>query len=108
MTITLPPPLDVYLSAEAGNDTAPLAQCFAANAVVRDEGRTYQGLEAIQAWKKDTKARYRYSIEPLALSQDGKVVTMRVRLTGTFPGSPVELNYMFVLKNSEIVSLEIN
>jgi hypothetical protein len=108
MNMTLPPPLDAYLNAETTSDTASLANCFAANAVVRDEGRTIEGLEAIQAWKKDTKARYQYSVEPLNLSQDGAAVTMRVRLTGAFPGSPVELTYTFVLAGGKIASLEIH
>ncbi|CAB3804134.1 nuclear transport factor 2 family protein [Pararobbsia alpina] len=70
MNMTLPPPLDAYLKAETTSDTGPLANCFAADAVVRDEGRTIEGLEAIQAWKKDSKARYQYNVEPLDVSQD--------------------------------------
>src|SRR5260370_34270941 len=50
MNMTLPPPLDAYLNAETTSDTAPLANCFAADAVVRAEGRTIEALEAIQAW----------------------------------------------------------
>ncbi|MFL9937201.1 nuclear transport factor 2 family protein [Paraburkholderia sp. RL18-103-BIB-C] len=108
MNMTLPPPMDAYLNAETTSDTAPLANCFAADAVVRDEGRTIEGLEAIQAWKKDTKAKYQYAVEPLDWSQDGAAVTMRARLTGAFPGSPVELTYTFVLAGGKIVSLEIH
>jgi len=51
---------------------------------------------------------YTYAIEPLDLSQDGAAVTMRARLTGAFPGSPVELTYTFVLADGKIVSLEIH
>ena len=108
MNVTLPSPLDVYLNAEANSDTAPLVHCFASDAVVHDEGRTIKGLEAIQAWKKDAKARYQYNVEPLDVSQDGAAVTMRARLTGAFLGSPVELTYAFVLAGGKIVSLEIH
>ncbi|RKT22456.1 SnoaL-like protein [Paraburkholderia sp. RAU2J] len=108
MSIILPPPVDAYLKAETTSDTAPLENCFAADAVVRDEGRTIEGLEAIQAWKKDTKAKYQYTVEPLDLSEDGAAVTMRARLTGAFPGSPVELTYTFVLADGKIASLEIH
>jgi ketosteroid isomerase-like protein len=108
MNMTLPPPLDAYLNAEATSDTASLANCFAADAIVRDEGRTIKGIEAIQAWKKDAKARYQYNVEPLNVSQDGAAVTMRARLTGTFPGSPVALTYTFVLAGGKIASLEIH
>jgi len=44
MNITLPPPLNAYLNAETTSDTAPLANCFAADAVERDEDRTLQDL----------------------------------------------------------------
>ena len=32
---------------------------------------------------------------------------MRARLTGEFPGGPVELDHIFKLSNDKIVSLEI-
>jgi hypothetical protein len=108
MELNLPQPLTTYLNAEATTDVAALADCFAADAVVRDEGRTYQGLEAIQAWKRDAKAKYRYSVLPLEVSRDGATVKMRVRLTGPFPGSPVEVTYTFVLAHDKIASLEID
>jgi len=107
MNITLPAALAVYLKAEASTDTDILASCFAADAVVRDEGRKIEGLEAIKAWKKTSKAKYQYSVEPLGASQDAATVTMPARLTGNFPGSPVEVTYTFVLAGDKIASLEI-
>ncbi|KWR90267.1 polyketide cyclase [Cupriavidus sp. IDO] len=108
MSMTLPAPLGAYLASEASPDTSALASCFAADAVVRDEGRTIRGLDAIKAWKTDAKARYQYRIEPLDTSQDGATVTMQARLTGNFPGSPVVLTYTFVLAEGKIASLEIH
>ena len=32
---------------------------------------------------------------------------MRARLTGEFPGGPVELDHIFKLSNDKVVSLEI-
>lgn len=37
----------------------------------------------------------------------GDKVDARARLTGEFPGSPVELDYIFKLSNDKIASLEI-
>jgi hypothetical protein len=34
-------------------------------------------------------------------------VTLRARIAGDFPGSPVELDHIFTLSNDEIASLEI-
>ena len=39
MTVPLPEPIATYVAAENADDTAALAACFAADAVVRDEGR---------------------------------------------------------------------
>jgi hypothetical protein len=46
-------------------------------------------------------------LEPLAASVHGQTVTLRARLTGTFPGSPVEVDYTFTLANDRITSLVI-
>src|SRR6267143_695196 len=53
----LPPSLVAYLNSEATTDVESLANCFAADAVVHDEGRAIRGLDAIKAWKKDAKTR---------------------------------------------------
>ena len=103
----LPPPLLAYLKAEATTDVESLATCFAADAVVHDEGRVIRGLDAIKAWKKDAKAKYKYTVEPLDAVQDQATVTLRARLSGSFPGSPIEVTYRFVLVNDKIALLEI-
>ena len=108
MNPIMPVPLVVYFSAERTTDTELLARCFAADAIVQDEGRTMIGLDAIKGWKRETKAKYQYSIEPLRVSQVADVVTVQARLTGTFPGSPIELSYRFVLAGEKIASLEIH
>jgi hypothetical protein len=37
----------------------------------------------------------------------GDKVTVRARVTGAFPGSPIELDHIFKLSNDKIASLEI-
>jgi hypothetical protein len=84
-----------------------MAQCFAEDAVVRDEGKTIKGLDAIKQWKVETKKKYQHSIEPLAsVQKDGKTIVTN-RLTGNFPGSPIVLQFIFTLQGSKIASLEI-
>jgi hypothetical protein len=103
----LPTPIALYIDAENRDDTEALAQCFAENAVVRDEGETIEGLAAIEQWKAETKRKYQHTIEPLASAQkDGKTIVTN-RLTGNFPGSPIELEFVFKLDGDKIASLEI-
>jgi len=108
MTTTLPPPIKRYLRADAGDDEDLFSACFAADAEVRDEGRTLRGLNAIIAWRREAKQKYAHRVEPLTASQEGDKVLLTARLTGNFPGSPVELTYSFVLRADRIVSLEIH
>jgi hypothetical protein len=106
MTLDLPKSIAAYFAADKG-DAEAAAQCFTESAIVKDEGHTYQGRAAIKQWKADASAKYQYTSEPFACEQkDGKVVVTS-RLTGNFPGSPVNLRFFFELERDKISSLEI-
>jgi SnoaL-like domain len=88
MPLPLPTPIELFMSSENTHDLEALADCFAAHATVRDEGQTLQGLKAIQAWRLETRKKYRHTVEPVAVTaRDGKTV-VSTKLTGDFPGSP--------------------
>ena len=77
------------------------------DAVVKDEGHTYNGRAAIKKWKEESSAKYEYTSDPVSCDQkDGKVV-VTCRLTGNFPGSPINLRFFFELEGDKIASLEI-
>ncbi len=106
MSLDLPKPIDTYFTADSG-DREVVARCFTDNAVVKDEGHTYNGLAAIKQWKTDSSKKYNYTSEPFACEEkDGKTIVTS-RLTGNFPGSPVDLRYFFGLEGNKIASLEI-
>jgi hypothetical protein len=108
MSIHLPRAIDLYVKAENSGDVEALAECFAPNATVRDEGRTYKGLAAITNWKAQTKKKYNHTVAPLEVSQgEGKTI-LKARLAGDFPGSPVTLEFSFTLDGGKIASLEIH
>ena len=66
MSLVLPKPVAAYFAAENRDDTEALVQCFAEHAVVRDEGRTIEGLAAIKQWhveaKKNTTTQFSRSM----------------------------------------------
>ena len=105
-TLNLPEPIAAYFSADRQNPNA-LARCFTAQATVKDEGRTHTGLDAIKEWKAAASARFAYTTEPFALEQDSGHHVVSGRVTGNFPGSPVNLRYRFRLERGLIASLEI-
>jgi SnoaL-like domain len=107
MTFTVPEPVSSYLAAEAAKNADAISRCFAQDGAVRDEGREYRGRDAIRRWKATAGAIYRYVLEMVNVRTLGDLVTVRARLTGEFPGSPVELDHIFKLSNNKIASLEI-
>lgn len=103
----LPAPLRAYFDADqAAADTAPL-DAFAAQAVVRDEGKTHVGHDAIAAWWRAAKAAYGHTAEPLEATDDGGRTLVRARVSGDFPGSPADLTFAFRVENGLITGLEI-
>ena len=103
----MPQPFIAYLAAEQAKDARSLAGCFAKNGTVHDEGRDYHGRVAIQRWKEEADAKYRYVLQPISARTERETITVLARLTGDFPGSLVDLNHIFTLSHNEIVSLEI-
>jgi hypothetical protein len=75
--------------------------------VVKDEDQTIEGLAAIKKWKAETKQKYQHTIDPLRVVEEGSKIIVTNRLAGNFPGSPIELEFVFTLKGDKIVSLEI-
>ena len=108
MSIDLPTPIAAYIAAENRGDADALAQCFTEHAVVRDERRTIEGLAAIKEWKAETKKKYQHTVEPLASARKDDKIIVTNRLTGNFPGSPIELQFIFELDRDKIASLEIH
>jgi hypothetical protein len=106
MPLDLPQPISIYFAADA-SDSEALARCFTDHAVVKDEGHTYTGLTAIKQWKTDSSRKYTYTSEPFACADVGGKTIVTSRLTGNFPGSPIDLRYVFGLEDDKITSLEI-
>ncbi len=106
MKLHLPKPIARYFAVDA-SETETLDQCFTENAVVKDEGKTYTGLVAIQEWKQASAKKYTYTSEPLAYEEKESKAMVTSRITGNFPGSPIDLRYAFELDENKITFLEI-
>lgn len=107
MTIELPEAIARYFATDKKGNAQAISQCFTQNAVVVDEGNTYEGREAIRQWMANASTQFTYTVEPFALAQDGERIVVTSHLVGNFPGSPVDLRYFFVLEGDEIAALEI-
>jgi hypothetical protein len=107
MPVKLPMPIASYIAAENAGNAGEVARCFMEDAVVLDEGRTIRGCAAIKQWKAETTRKYRHSLEPLRSAREGAKIIVVGRLTGNFPGSPIDLRFIFGLEGDKIASLEI-
>jgi SnoaL-like domain len=107
MNIQLPDSIASFFEVSNGAEASALEQCFTGNAVVHDENHTHQGHEAIRAWLREAKRRYAYTVEPLDIVQQDSTAKVRAKVSGNFPGSPVELNHVFQLTDGRIEFLEI-
>lgn len=106
MSLILPKPIAAYFAADRA-DADAVAQCFSERAIVVDERKTYSGRDAIRQWRAEAASKYTYVAEPFAITEENGETVLTSRLTGNFPGSPVDLRYAFVLEGDAIVRLEI-
>ena len=107
MSLNLPEPIAIFISSENAHDADAAAACFAADASVVDERQTMTGLKAIAAWRRETAKKYQHTVEPLSMSErDGKTI-VACKLSGNFPGSPININFVFELRDGKITSLKI-
>jgi len=52
--------------------------------------------------------KYHHAVTPLEVTvRNASTVLLKARLTGNFPGSPIELRFIFGLDGDRIASLEI-
>jgi len=107
ITPALPSAISRYFDAKNAHDVDGTLAAFADNASVHDEGRQMSGRAAIREWIEVTTHKYRDVAVPLAVEHDGRSTIVTARVSGTFPGSPVELRFRFRDDGENIASLEI-
>jgi ketosteroid isomerase-like protein len=107
MPIEVPEPVAGYFAAERVNDADALARCFVDDGTVQDEGRTIHGPAAIRQWNIDARDKYHHTVEPLEVREEAGKIIVIGRVSGDFPGSPVDLQHVFQLRGGKIASLEI-
>ena len=108
MSGSLPAIIQRYVDASNRHDTAAILACFADDAVVSDEHQTLRDRAAIENWIATTIAKYKFQFKPLSAKDDGDSALVSIEVSGTFDGSPVSLDYRFVIEHDQIASLTID
>ncbi|SCX83149.1 MULTISPECIES: nuclear transport factor 2 family protein [unclassified Pseudomonas] len=106
---SLAPAIAGYIAAANARDSSAVTRFFAEDANVFDEGQHRVGSQAIAQWMEDTAQRFQPRVEVLNVQQrTGKVLVQNL-ISGTFPGSPLELRYTFRLdEQGKISRLDIS
>jgi hypothetical protein len=107
MSTELPEAIASYIAGANARDIDAVAACFTEDAVVRDEGQDRRGIAAIREWKEETSRKYQPTFEVIDVAARDGMTVVTGKVSGTFPGSPVELRYGFKLKDGKIARLEI-
>src|SRR5688572_29068824 len=105
--MTVPGAIARYFEAANRFDPAAAAACFAVDATVRDEGHEHVGRKAIQTWISNSGEKYQSQLTVLAATEANGKSIVTARVSGQFPGSPIELNFVFVLRDGAITQLAI-
>lgn len=106
--MTLNPTLSKYFQAGNSRDLEAFLSCFQADATVEDESATHQGLEEIGRWFRDTRSKYEFTAEVLRFVEENGETVVTCRVSGNFPGSPVDLDYNFTMHGDRIARLRIS
>ena len=97
-----------YFEADARRDIDAIVALFTGEAVVVDEGQTYQGTAEIRGWQEGAASQYQYTTEVIGTERTGEEITLVTgRLTGNFPGGTAELQWHFTIQGDLIRRLEI-
>jgi hypothetical protein len=107
MSTQPPKPIAAYIEGSNAHDADAVAACFTDDAVVRDENRERRGIAAIHEWKKETAKKYQPIVDVINVTETAGKTIVTCKVSGTFPGSPVELKYAFTLGGGKIARLEI-
>lgn len=107
MTITLPKSIEAYFSADRDRNPDAVAAAFTAGGSVKDKGITHRGHDAIRDWMTAEEQQYSYTVTPFFIGTENGKTQVIGHAVGDFPGSPIDLRYLFVLAGDKIAELEI-
>lgn len=108
MKLELRPVVENYVDSTNRHDVKAVIACFSEGAVVRDEARQHRGRKEIEGWVATTIEKYKFQIKPISVSSADAETVVAMEVSGTFPGSPIELDYRFTVSGDEISSLTIS
>ena len=107
MSIELPKPIADYVAANARLDVDGMLKPFAADAVLLDNGKRFEGHAELRALLEEAVVDAKAIFTPDAVRHENGHVVVEGPAHGDFKGSPIRFTYRFTLENDAIKALEI-
>lgn len=105
--MNLPAVVTRLVNAQNKYDSKAYAECFTNTAIVHDEGKQHNGKEEIRQWIEEANEKYKSLMKPLKYKETGLKAVLTAEVSGTFPGSPIVLQFHLELKDNLIDSLKV-
>lgn len=103
----LPKVITDLINAQNNFDSVAYANCFAETAVMFDEGKNHTGRIEIERMIDESNKKYRSVMKPLDYSENGTSSVLSAECSGTFPGSPITLQFHFDIVDGQIQYLKV-
>lgn len=103
--MNLPIIISELVKAQNNFDNRAFANCFTETAVVYDEGKTHHGRIEIENWIAKANTEFKTQMNLLEYNERENILSAEI--SGTFPGSPVVLNYHLKIFDGLIQSMKI-
>lgn len=104
----LPKLIARFVATQNNYDSNAYVECFTDTAIVNDEGKTYTGKKEIRQWIEEANEKYQSVMKPLKYEEEGSAGTLTAEVSGTFPGSPLVLQFHLGLKDNLIDSFNVS
>ncbi|WP_242689028.1 hypothetical protein [Pedobacter sp. SYSU D00535] len=106
--MNLPKVIADLVKAQNDFESVAYANCFSESAVVFDEGKTHIGRKEIEHWIDNANNRYRATMEPISFEEKETESILKAKVSGSFEGSPIVLNYHLEIIEGLIQKLKIS
>ncbi len=103
-TEKLPQVINDYFDLMDGDSKLAVADLFAPDAQVTDNGITYRGDAEIRGWLSGEASQYTITSTLLSAEQTGRRIAVVQRIEGNFPGGRVDLDVHFLLDPADLIS----
>lgn len=97
-----------YIDASNRFDATAAADCFCADAHVHDENHDYRGQDSIRNWISEYTKKYRAHAKVVRVKGRADKWQLTVHTSGSFPGSPIDIDYAVSLCDGKISSLNFS